>query len=414
MHSVLLTLFAGALLATHDAPSPVQPAVDEAPLVEQFLLEGKLTEGEAALQERLEQAPKDDQARFGLATLQFLQTVERFMQSLYRYGAHDPFAGMLPMVRLPVPHNPEPDFIEHSDLRGIFQGWIDGLARTETTLAEIRDPDVKLPLHFGMVRLDFNGDGKAHADETLWKVYTQLNRMVRVTPEQAENFVIAFDAGDVHWLRGYCHLLMALGEFLLAHDGKELFEHTAQLFFARPVIPYDFLQRPKGVFRMGNADLSDAIAFIHLIRLPVDEPQRMTAALEHLQEMLRQSRESWTAILTETDDDREWIPNSKQTSVIPNMRVTEEMIKAWFEFLGEADGLLTGRKLVPFWRDAGDRGVNLRRAFTEPTTFDLVLWVQGTAAVPYLEKGELTSPATWRRLQRIFRGNFFTFFLWFN
>jgi hypothetical protein len=336
------------------------------------------------------------------------------MQSMYRYGARDPFQGILPLVRLPVPHNPAPEFIKHSDLRAIFQSWIDDLARAEATLAEIRDLDVKLPLHFGMIRLDFNGDGAAQAEETLWKVYTQLNRGMRVTPEQAESFVIAFDEGDVHWLRGYCHLLMAFGEFALAHDGKELFEHTAHLFFAAPVTPYEFLQRAKAVFAYQNVDVADAIAFLHLIRLPVDEPQRMTAALEHLQEMLRQSRESWTAILTETDDDREWIPNSKQTGVIPNVRVSEAMIEGWFEFLNEADALLAGRKLVPFWRDAGGRGVNVRRAFTEPTTFDLVLWVQGTAAAPYLEKGELTSPATWARLQRIFRGNFFGFFLWFN
>jgi len=41
-------------------------------------------------------------------------------------------------------------------------------------------------------------------------------------------------------------------------------------------------------------------------------------------------------------------------------------------------------------------GVNLRRVFTEPREFDLVLWVQGTAAVPYLEAGEVTTPRSGR------------------
>src|SRR5215472_14199534 len=47
-----------------------------APLAEKYLLEGKLTEGAKALQERLKESPKDDQARFGLGMVQFLQTFE--------------------------------------------------------------------------------------------------------------------------------------------------------------------------------------------------------------------------------------------------------------------------------------------------------------------------------------------------
>ena len=46
--------------------------------------------------------------------------------------------------------------------------------------------------------------------------------------------------------------------------------------------------------------------------------------------------------------------------------------------------------------------------------FDLVLWVQGTAAAPYLEKGPKTKPETWRRLQTIFQGQFIGFAFWFN
>jgi hypothetical protein len=42
------------------------------------------------------------------------------------------------------------------------------------------------------------------------------------------------------------------------------------------------------------------------------------------------------------------------------------------------------------------------------------VWVQGTAAAPYLEEGERTSFETWSRIQRIFRGGFIGFALWFN
>jgi hypothetical protein len=52
--------------------------------------------------------------------------------------------------------------------------------------------------------------------------------------------------------------------------------------------------------------------------------------------------------------------------------------------------------------------------FTNPRPFDLVLWVQGTAALPYLEAGEQTSPETWERFQRIFRGEFVGVAIWVN
>src|SRR5207247_803418 len=103
------------------------------------------------------------------------------------------------------------------------------------------------------------------------------------------------------WLRGYCHLLMALGEVFLAYDGRELFDHTAQLFFARPEIPFDFLKAPKrgGPDRFDIAQISDVIALIHLIRLKVAEPARMTTALEHLRAMVALSRASWKFYLAE-------------------------------------------------------------------------------------------------------------------
>ena len=63
--------------------------------------------------------------------------------------------------------------------------------------------------------------------------------------------------------------------------------------------------------------------------------------------------------------------------------------------------------------------MNLRRVFTEPRTFDPIEWFQGTAAVPYLEKGPLTKLADRRMLERInkaFGGglNFVGFVFWFN
>ena len=209
---------------------------------------------------------------------------------------------------------------------------------------------------------------------------------------------------------------MTFTEAYLAHDGQELFDHSAHLFFPKAVSPYTFLgpTPPDRVAGIDEMAILDAIAMIHVLRLPVKEPARMKAVLAHLESMIALSRESWKYIVAETDNDNEWVPNPRQQSVLPGGAVNGNMVDAWMTFLDEAEAILRGKKLVPFWRFGEERGVNLRRVFTEPRTFDLVLWFQGTAATPYLEKGPLTKPETWRRLQNVFRGEFIGFAFWFN
>ncbi len=402
---------------TAGQPPVVVAENDDPPMVESFLVEGRLAEGEAALLVRLEEATDDDQARFSLGVVQFLRAVESRMQAFHRHGLRlGTPQFILPVTNLPVPPNPNPQPLSYDNLRAMFQAWIDDLAEVEATLAQLSDQEVKLPLHVGRIRLDFDADGKCTEAETLWKVYTQYNRRARdIDAETAEAFVISFDRGDAEWLRGYCHLLQAFSEMLLAHDFHEMFDRTGHVFFLGAKTPYTFLRKTAKSGSMNFGEISDLIAAIHLIRFPVAEPERLMKALNHLEQMVDLSRVTWKWILMESDDDHEWIPNPSQGTVMPGGSVTQEMVDAWFTALDEFDALLRGEKLVPFWRGTDNRlGVNFRRVFTEPQEFDLVLWFQGTAATPYLEQGELTNPETWSRLNRIFRGEFIGFAIWFN
>jgi hypothetical protein len=394
-------------------------AAAQEPLVEKYLIEGKLAEGEKALNEALTAKPTDAQARFGLGMIQFVRAVEHMAQTFHRYGLRSGAAGnMLPFARLPIPVNPAPEPIRYADLRALFERWASDLAKAEATLAKVESADVKVPLHFGLIRVDLNGDGKAEPGERLFNLYAELNAAARnqVNAEAAKDFIIAFDRADAAWLRGYCHLLMAMSEVYLAYDAHELFDHTAPYFYPKAQTPFPFLSRSADAApqQVGSEDILDAIAFIHLVNFPVQEPARLKSALAHLEAMIVLSHESWKFIVAETDDDHEWVPSTKQHSVMPNGTVSLEMIKGWFEFLDEAKAILKGEKLIPFWRRGPESGLNLKRVFTEPRTFDLVLWAQGTAAVPYLENGVCTSAETWSRFQRIFRGEFIGFALWFN
>jgi len=76
------------------------------------------------------------------------------------------------------------------------------------------------------------------------------------------------------------------------------------------------------------------------------------------------------------------------------------------------EAILQGKKLIPHWRF--DEGINMRRFFLEPSTFDIVLLIQGSAALPYLEEGDLTTGETWAQITQLFGGDFFRYFIWFN
>ena len=92
----------------------------------------------------------------------------------------------------------------------------------------------------------------------------------------------------------------------------------------------------------------------------------------------------------------------------------KSMIDRWGEILDETERILNGERLLPFWRGTTKQGVNLRRVFEEPRTFDFVLWAQGSGAGPYLEDGEVTSRQFWRETQQVFSGRLWWFSFWVN
>ena len=406
------------------------------PAAEAYLKEGRLLDGEKELTAQLERNPGDDNLRFGLGITQFLRAVEKLCQDLYKYGLRNPADQDLriPFLRLEVPSNHEPETMTYEKARRMMDDLNKKLLQAAKTLGEIEDPEVKVPLHFGMIKLDLDGDGKCGEGETLWQLYSHITRNTHIKPEVAEQFSIAFDRGDVHWLKGYCHLLSSFCEIYLAHDTREMFERTGHLFFTKVESPYAFLTNGKHIFTIGRSriDIADVVSFIHLISWDVVEPERMRNALYDWEQVVAQSRISWKFIMAETDNDREWLPNPKQDCVMPNVKVTDEMVQSWGRIMDEIDLLLKGERLVPFWRnsdggeavDANGRrtlipsaigtGVNLRKVFLEPRKFDAVLWVQGTAAAPYIETGRLSKGSDWRTWSSAFGDNFPGFAIYFN
>lgn len=82
--------------------------------------------------------------------------------------------------------------------------------------------------------------------------------------------------------------------------------------------------------------------------------------------------------------------------------------------LDDLDALLTGQKLVPYWRVSGNGGVDVGAMFDDPRPIDLVGWVQGWAALPYLKQGPLVTPDSLVAFDTLISGQAMLFALYLN
>jgi hypothetical protein len=144
----------------------------------------------------------------------------------------------------------------------------------------------------------------------------------------------------------------------------------------------------------------------------VVEPDRLAGVLKRLQKITSLSRASWDAILAETDDNRELVPSPRQTSLVPDAKVTDEVVAAWRETLDTADKVLSGELLVPHWRFR--QGFDLNAWFNGATRFDFVMLLHGLDALPYIKEGPVASAESFAAGNRVFGDQWLGYVFWFN
>ena len=400
-----------ALACLAPCPAMAQSAAD---VTRQTLESGRFESGETALAARVAADPNDNEARFGLGMVLFAEALEHFGQRQYRFGVRAPSNPFVPILRMPVPVNPAPEALTYEKQRESLTALLDDFAKVEAALAAMTETETKIVIDLDAIKFDFRADGKPDESEKLGAILAALRATGSRSPGP---FEVKFDNGDAYWLRGYCHLLSASLEFVLAYDWRNTFERAGRLFYPR-VAPPPFggkhpLAGRRDDFLGDSGEFADLVVLVHEIRWPLADPARLRAAHAHLKQVVAMSRASWKSILAETGDDREWIPGPQQKhGVITSMPVTQEQVDAWLHALDDFDAALDGTKLVPHWRFA--QGFNLKRVFFEPHDFDLVLWLTGVGAAPYLEDGESLSSSDWDRWNRVFEGNMLGYAIWFN
>ncbi len=437
---MLTRLAAAAIAAVLVLPGPGL-AGEAGDITRRHLYEGTLAVGVEAL------APlrdADQEARFGTGLLRFAQAVEHFAQALYRHGLAAPERALegAPLM-LPIPANPDPRALDYQAFRAILEALVADVDAARAELEEAgRQGDYVVPLDVLQLRIDIDGDGRGDDTESLGSIVARaigespaaLPAMPPPAPERPEPgpldkagnapaasaasaspaAVIGFDRADALWLAAYSQVFAAQADFLLAHDFEATVNAAFHRLFPRAGLPLQEFADQGTLMLDPQTDnaIADAVAAIHTINWPVVEPARLRRVMERFQTITALSRRNWQAILDETDDNAELIPSPRQTSLIPEAQVTEEVVAAWLETLDTADRILAGELLVPHWRFT--RSFDLRAYFTTATHTNLVMLLTGLDAVPFLRDGPVATAQSFAEANRVFGENFLGYVFWFN
>ncbi|CCV15796.1 hypothetical protein [Mesorhizobium sp. STM 4661] len=418
-----MTRTAGLLASALILFLPLSSASAAAPEAATIMFAAKtVAERNTALATLEAAAPADPAAAYAAGAGEFFTALEILASGLHRHGFESPQSLMLPLMRLPVPDNPNPEPLTYEEFRAILVGFRDRLEKSAATLGSVpAGADIGMEVDLTRLGIDLNEDGAIAPDESAAAIMAALAQGSITTGDAAPALTFRFDRADGYWLQGYAEFLMAQADFWLAHDFRTMFDGSFHMLFPRARLPLqDILVPPDGGMSGGILSsewrIADFISLVHLVNWPVVEPERRMAARRHLMEMIRLSREDWKAIRAETDNDREWLPGPRQKGASPltGLDVGEQQVQAWLAALDMAEDLLEGRTLLPHFRIA-DKGINMKRFFDEPKPFDLVLSITGPAIAPYLESGKILTGEEFDQIQRQFGGaGFLTFALWFN
>ncbi len=172
-------------------------------------------DGLAATAERLNGAttPSD---RLALGGVLFLRGIEKTLQTRWRHGMAKN-GSMLPVLRLPVGKNPNPEPFRPELVVEIFATLNDDMTAARAPLADIGDADeATFTLSLADLWFDINMDGVRDTNEGLLQVAGSTLRM-RTRPN-ATAPTIRFDTADAAWLSAYTHFLSAFGDLVLAVD----------------------------------------------------------------------------------------------------------------------------------------------------------------------------------------------------
>jgi len=327
-----------------------------------------------------------------------------------RYASYAGELAIMPGMRNRLPPNPDASF-DPAFFEDAMSGALPHLGNAAQNLKPAIKGDFAVEIRLQDFWFDINANGTREVWEGLLDLMDELNAQRRMGEFSG---VIRFDSADADWLMAYVHVVAGMAELSLSLDPtpaiRTVWEGRAALEKAGNLASTPFFDE--------DTFLETTVAILLTLRGEPDR-SRTRAALAHFRSMIAHNRSFWEKVERETDNDREWLPNAQQTAAF-GVELGPETIEAWKDVLSEIDAILAGESLVPYWRVTRRTaaitgvGLNIEKLFRDPGDMDVILWLQGTAAVPYLEEGALADMAAWQQFIQMTSGDGLLFAIWIN
>ncbi len=356
-----------------------------------------------------------DADRFALGGVRFLRAVEGALQLRWQTGLSEQLT-MMPLLRLPIPENPTPSPFDPAAIASLFTNVGTGMEAARAALADIPpNADFGIEINLADLWFDINANTSRDAGEDMLSVAGPMilgwawDSRDPASPAP----VIRFDGADAAWLSAYTHLLGGLSDIILAYDPTAPITRVTD---ARSAMSSLGQLTPDPLFGMGGGASLDAVDYIAIVVATLNQAPdaaRMASARTHLLSMVADNRRFWAEVATETDNEKEWLPNDRQKSAL-GVDLPPGTGPLWLGVLADFEALLTGEKLVPYWRITGPAGVDVAAMFTDPRPVDLIAWIQGEGAVPYLRQGDLISAQNWTAFEQMMSGQAMLLTLFLN
>lgn len=371
--------------------------------------------GLAPVEARLAALPAPaDADRFALGGVRFLRAIEGTFQERWAMGMTDR-TGMLPLLRLPLADNPNPAAFAPAAFVGIFAHAADRLTAAQGDLAAIpASSDFGLEISLDDIWFDVNSDGTRSTGEGIGDILGAVvtGGMDTGAAGAAPALpAVRFDVADAAWLAAYADLLNGVCAMIRAYDPTEPITRVMSARAAMEALGPVMADILSGGSR--NPDTFDLIAMVLATLNQTPDTALMAQAQSHLLATVAQNREFWARVAVETDNDHEWLPSDQQTSAL-GIEVPKGAGTHWLAVLGDFEAVLKGQKLMPYWRVGAPAGINVAKIFTDPRPIDLAGWLQGWAALPYLEKGPLVSTENAAAFDRLTSGQAPLFAIYLN
>ena len=356
-------------------------------------------------------APKPDEL-FALAGIRFLSGVEGALQLRWQTGMRADWSE-LPILRLPIPENPAARPFAPADVVELFDRVDRRMTDARAALDTLGDQDFALEIRLSDLWFDINANGARDEGEQMAAIagltLAGLGRFV--SQDQPFDPVVRFDAADAAWLAAYTQFLSAFATAALAFDPAPAVQRVINAAEGMKAL-WGTTPPPNAMDMMFGRQV-DRVAMVLLALQTTPDPALSQKVHGHLVAMIADNRRFWKLVEAETDNALEWVPNDRQTSAL-GLPMPPGTGARWQAVLADAEAVLQGRLLMPYWRLGGEAGLNLKKMFENPPAIDLITFVQGEGLLPYAEKGPRVTADSWNDFQTFVQGDAMLFAVFLN